>query len=165
MVLGIGTTPTGDRGVSPVLAEIIMVGIAIVLAFLVAPAVLNIAQSVGLVAPMASLTVDLDVADSNVTLIHEGGDALVDNDTRILLTNQSSGTALEFIPDGGPTTWTAGEQIVLSTNDGRLSGSQGGWTGRTADGERFDLAEGHRYTVKIIDTNSQKPVFRRDVVA
>lgn len=154
-----------DRGVSPVLGEIIMVGLAIVLAFLIAPAVLNIAQSAGLIAPMASVSVDLDVADSNVTLTHRGGDVLIANDTQILVTNQSSGTTLVFEPNGSRTAWRPEDVVILSTNEGRMSGPDSGWSGQTVKGGRFNLSEGHQYTVKIIDTNSQKPVFKRDVLA
>ncbi|GEM_PF-4325525 len=104
-----------EKGVSPVVGTLIMVAIAVILAaFFV--------SSVGAidlpgVTPVANVGVDNFGDDTNnITLIHEGGDDLNYNDTRIIITdsndNTDSATLNELVSEDDR--WSVGERKTFS---------------------------------------------------
>ena len=71
-----------DRGVSPVIGVILMVAITVILAAVIGTFVLGLGDSLGDNQPTAQLSVSL--SGDNVTLDHNGGDALVVDDLRVV---------------------------------------------------------------------------------
>jgi flagellin-like protein len=66
---------TDDRAVSPVIGVILMVAITVILAAVIGTFVLGLGQNVQST-PQASFNFDFDESVKNVTVTHNGGDAL-----------------------------------------------------------------------------------------
>lgn len=73
---------TDDRAVSPVIGVILMVAITVILAAVIGTFVLGLGDSLGDQQPTAQLSVE-SVDGDNVTISHNGGDALVVDDLRV----------------------------------------------------------------------------------
>lgn len=113
-----------DRGASPVVAVVLLVGVTVVCAAAVGSLLFGQAGAITEPAPRASLS--LSVTDDRISLVHEGGDALDASQLRLRvgvngtpLTHQPPVpffSAQGFVPGpSGPfnsasdPTWTAGE--------------------------------------------------------
>ena len=87
---------SNDRAVSPVIGVILMVAITVILAAVIGTFVLDLGQSAGQSAPQASLQVETDSASGNFTITHKGGDALADENTRIVIRNETGSGSITF---------------------------------------------------------------------
>lgn len=113
-----------DRGVSPVVAVVLLVGVTVVVAAAVGTALLGQAAALGDPAPRASLSIT--ASGDRISVVHESGDALDVRDLRLRIS--VNGTPLTHQPpvpffsargfEPGPTgpfnsasdpAWTAGE--------------------------------------------------------
>ena len=68
-----------ERAVSPVIGVILMVAITVILAAVIGTFVLGLGDNVES-APSAQLSIEYDDDDENLTVFHEGGDALNENE-------------------------------------------------------------------------------------
>jgi flagellin-like protein len=75
MISKIKAVLSDDRGVSPVIGVILMVAITVILAAVIGTFVLGLGDSLQQ-APQAQLDAEFDSGDSEIDLVHNGGDAL-----------------------------------------------------------------------------------------
>jgi len=146
---------SSDRGVSPVIGVILMVAITVILATVIGAVVLDFGNSAGDSAPSASLDVDVNSTENGVVIDHTGGDSLNLDQTRILV-DDTSGNQVEYTDGSG--TFSVG-------NKGALNGASG-----SADGDlsfntapTFDTASDGQITITIIDTESQRQIYKTTV--
>ena len=78
-----------ERAVSPVIGVILMVAITVILAAVIGTFVLGLGDSLGDSQPTAQLSVE-DVSDDEVTISHNGGDALVVDDLRVTVDDEEA---------------------------------------------------------------------------
>lgn len=164
---------TPDRGVSPVIGVILMVAVTVVLAAVVGTFVLDLGQTAGRGAPSASLRVTADAATDNVTITHTGGDGLADGRTRLTVTNETDGTDLTFEAGATNELFSVGDQVVVNTTvpgggPATIGSSGDAFSARAVEGgEYFDggVRRGMRYTVRVVDTASQRVIFETTVTA
>ena len=160
-----------DRGVSPVIGVILMVAITVVLAAVIGTYVLDFGGTAGAVAPSASLSVRADAGHDAFTVTHRGGDALDARRTRIIVVAAadrstdvwSAANASHVLSAGGVATVNVSAETVDWDGDGQVDfGSEQFDT----HGGGFDAVEtGHRYTVRIVDTDTRRVVFETTVTA
>lgn len=101
-----------ERAVSPVIGVILMVAITVILAAVIGAFVLGLGDQVGNTAPSASFDYDWNSSNTNLTITHDGGDAL-DNST-ITITINGDEAAEQFSVD----TITAGDQVEVNETTG-----------------------------------------------
>lgn len=152
---GYRSAEASDRlRVSPVLSALLMVSITVVFV-----AVLGV-FSLGFIngtnsSPQATFSTELDVAEDRIIIQHLGGDPLAPQHTSIVVINESTGVRLEFTSSRTQDTFEVGESLVISTSEGTLSG----WV--LDSGElTFDIRSGVTYTIQIVDTRSQRVIYR-----
>ncbi len=80
-----------ERAVSPVIGVILMVAITVILAAVIASFVFGIGSKAPKAAPQASLQASA-VNDSAITITHQGGDSILWNDIKIIVTNSTGGS-------------------------------------------------------------------------
>lgn len=98
----------GNRGVSPVIGEILMVILAVILAAVISSFVLGIGGDMD-ETPQASL--QFDEVNDNIT--HNGGDTLEDEDYHLVLANGTVITHDGALPPGE--TWNVGDGSIAQT--------------------------------------------------
>lgn len=153
-----------DRAVSPVIGVILMVAITVILAAVIGTFVLDLGQSAGNAAPQASLSVQLDATNEELTISHEGGDALVASESRLVLENESGAGSATFEDGGDPDTFAVGDEVVVSTDTGTVN--TGTWDSYATDGsDTFNITSGSRYSVTVIDLETQRVIFETSVTA
>jgi len=157
-----------DRAVSPVIGVILMVAITVILAAVIGTFVLGLGENMQNTAPTASVSLS-DASDGYVgsgasaadmfVLSHDGGDALTQEDTKVVIRNsdgsvvatwdQGWGAAdLELRLNGQTSDWSSGE---YSTGDSLTVHDTDG------DGSTTALAGGD-YEVQVIDKDSGNTV-------
>ena len=146
---------SSDRGVSPVIGVILMVAITVILATVIGAVVLDFGNSAGDSAPSASLDVDVNSTSDGVVIEHTGGDSLSLDQTRILV-DDTSGSQSEFSSGSG--TFSVGDRGAL---DGGSTSGQGDLS--SLSGSNFDTASGGQITITIIDTESQRQIYKTTV--
>ncbi|OKY78688.1 MAG: Pilin/Flagellin PilA family [Candidatus Methanohalarchaeum thermophilum] len=137
------------EGVSPVIGVILMVAITVIMAAIVAGFVFGVIQTPQ-ATPTASITIDDFTTgngnDGEITLLHQSGDALVLNDTEIVVYNSTDGDQM------------LSKNLDTLVNDGETAGDLGGdgsWdTGERLVLENLNITAGKDYEVRIIDTSS-----------
>lgn len=137
-----------------------MVAITVILATVIGAIVLDFGNNAGESAPSASLDIDADASNDNVTIEHIGGDSLNTGETRILVDNGS--TTLEYSADGDDT-FAVGDTGTLNTsspdaNDALSALSPPG-------SGTIDITTGDQITVTVIDTDSQRQIYKTTVTA
>lgn len=110
-----------DRGVSPVIGVILMVAITVILAAVIGTFVIGIGDDVE-AAPQAQLSIDSVDGDTNVSIEHNGGDALDPDDLTLRFDDEDAvndSTELGFFDDLGleEGDFSAGDSVEL-THDG-----------------------------------------------
>ena len=161
-----------ERAVSPVIGVILMVAITVILAAVIGTFVLDLGQSAGVTAPQASLSVSANTNSENISISHNGGDGLDSGQTRIIVTNESNSESI---------TWNeqaAGTSSILSVGTTAKIDLDGGnridWNGDgsyeilTQDSGTWTasgLNQGARYTVQLIDVESQRVIFETTITA
>lgn len=139
-----------DRGASPVVAAILLVGVTVVVAAGVGTVLLGQAAALDDPAPRASLS--LSAAGDRVSLVHETGDALDVRDLRLRVA--VNGTALARQP---PVPFFSARGFRPGPTGPFNSASDPAWTAgetasfRVADTNRPTLRPGARVTVEVYD--------------
>lgn len=157
-----------DRAVSPVIGVIIMVAITVILAAVIASMTLGLGDSVGQTGPQASFNVDAATASNgDLTLNHEGGDALHSDRTRVVVT--VGGDEYTYEPTGTDTTIGVGQSATFSFGGSKLAGPSTGafnaYSDTTTTGADHTITSGETVKVKLIDTESQTVVYEGEVTA
>ena len=106
---------TEDRGVSPVIGVILMVAITVILAAVIGAFVLGLGDQASNTAPQASFSFDYDNAENGtVTVTHEGGDTIPDNELNLTASGDGIGEYSENWE--GPV--SAGSSDTIDGGDG-----------------------------------------------
>ena len=149
-----------DRAVSPVIGVILMVAITVILAAVIGTFVLGLGDSLGDNQPTAQLSASIDYDGDNISIEHNGGDAIAANELSVIVNYDgdrfaSDGTyderftvGDEFVAEVGHTN----ESVTSSGDDVRIrvihDGSQSTLLDRTVDvtdelvlGNEFPLTE------------------------
>ena len=169
-------TVDGDRAVSPVIGVILMVAITVILATVIGAVVLDFGNSAGDSAPSASLSVDADTADDQINIEHTGGDTLDSSQTRTIV--EVGGSSETFPTEStNQTTLSVGSTAVIE-----LQSDGGGSPPALTENFDFDgdgtvdvdpnngddigaLNPGDQITITIIDTESQRQIYKTTVTA
>lgn len=163
--------------VSPVIGVILMVAITVILAAVIGTFVLGLGDQVGSSAPQATLNLDASSGDpSEINLEHNGGDGLHSDNTRMVIEYGSiSWTVNPGSPDD---VFSVGDSVTISISqididgDGIADKTQmsvgSGWSGFSAvdhTGTDDTISSGNAVSVKIIDTKSQKVIYKSEITA
>ena len=81
---------TDDRAVSPVIGVILMVAITVILAAVIGTFVLGLGDSLGDNQPTAQLSVDIDYENDNISVEHNGGDAIADEELTMVINHNNT---------------------------------------------------------------------------
>jgi len=97
-----------DRAVSPVIGVILMVAITVILAAVIGTFVLGLGDQVQQTTPQASFDFDYAAGNANsVTVSHEGGDTLTDENSESIEVTSGSDT----------TTWASGSSFSITAGN------------------------------------------------
>ena len=111
---------TDDDAVSPVIGVILMVAITVILAAVIGTFVLGLGNQVQSTTPQTQFTFDEDSSNNEITITHDGGDPVDENNVEIVDSNDNGGTTS---PDfSGGTEITAGSSF---TDTGYTDGTSG----------------------------------------
>ncbi len=145
-----------DRGVSPVIGVILMVAITVILAAVIGTFVLDLGQSAGNQAPSASLTVTSDAGDHVFNVSHKGGDALIAENTRVVISNETNEISYTASDSDN---FAVGDEIGFDVND-----SSSTWMSSSSGGPfELDGDTDYQYDVQFIDLESQRVIFETRV--
>ena len=100
-----------DRGVSPVIGVILMVAITVILAADIGTFVLGLGDSLGDNQPTAQLGVSADTGTDNVTISHNGGDAIPEENLRVTIDGNDQTNAFN-----GTGTFSVGDEETFETD-------------------------------------------------
>jgi len=146
------------RAVSPVIGVILMVAITVILAAVIGTFVLGLGENVSNTTPQAQLS--MSVTGQNITIDHNGGDAIAADTIKIKVQNDSKSSTWDFT---NTTELGVGDSALINMDNGNVywpDDGTGNVTGNSAPG--FTLSSGS-YTVKIIDTESQQLIASQKV--
>jgi len=111
-----------ERAVSPVIGVILMVAVVVVLAAVVTGFVFGIGDDLGDAQPTVDVQFDYDATNGNMTILHDGGDQLTDENVgRLEVTGPNPVAAFELGASAGSVSGadsigsapiTAGDEIV-----------------------------------------------------
>ena len=149
-----------ERGLSPVVGVVLLVGITLLLAAVGGAFALGLADTEQ-PAPQAVLNVQADAYADQVRIRHVSGDALSADRTRVVW--ELDGERYVTSPAGDTETSLLVGQTTTATFDGSTD-AQGQWWPFPSPGE-YNLAAGDEVTVTVYDTASNKPVFQDTVQA
>ena len=154
-----------ERAVSPVIGVILMVAITVILAAVIGAFVLQLGDSVSQTAPQASIGVDSISADDNqIVLRHSGGDTIEWADTDLIVANaNSSQNDLRWNAPGDEALSPAGSATVNTTAPDLRTNSTNNLP--TTSGGSYNLAEGDRLTITLLDKSSGEIIFEREIRA
>jgi flagellin-like protein len=163
-----------NRAVSPVIGVILMVAITVILAAVIGTFVLGLGGALQESAPSATVTIqdhpdgiDADTADQNLFNInHQSGDEIAGEDLRITVRNESTNTLVAEWqggnwdnPEGANTGDTFnGDASGLSTGDFIGTGDRITITGDERSGTPAEYYVDSRYTISLIDTNTDQTI-------
>lgn len=150
----------GERAVSPVIGVILMVAITVILAAIIGTLVMDMVGDTGSAAPQASLSVDVNPANDNVTFTHNGGDTLHSQETRIII--EVAGDEQTIETTANDSTLGVGSSAEFDLQNG--VGPSGSWSEFSApSGVAID--PGDTVIVKLVDTESQNVFFETETTA
>jgi len=168
-------TADGDRAVSPVIGVILMVAITVILATVIGAVVLDFGNSAGDSAPKASLQVNPDAANDEIDIDHTGGDSLDNTNTRIIV---EIGSTQTFDTPSSSEVLNVGETAVIdlqNSTDNTDSNAFIDWNNDDTVDNAIDynpgastlgaLSSGDQITITIIDTESQRQIYKTTVTA
>ena len=148
-----------EKAVSPVIGVILMVAITVILAAVIASFVFGIGSKAPKAAPQVSLQASA-VSDSKITIAHQGGDSILWNNTKIIVTssteswyaklryNSTSGNvetttdsslSVSAVNPSNPQYFDPGEQVTISP---ATAGTTFGSSGQTVNVKVIDTASG-----------------------
>ena len=147
-----------DDAVSPVIGVILMVAITVILAAVIATFVLGLGEQVSSTAPQASFNFQFEEldsdADGNLTITHDGGDAVKANQLYLRGQNGSNAdTGFQFdntwkdMLDGNPSGYTS---KVSGTASGKI-----GSTSSVTGGDYLELGIGTDGQLRLIYESQQ----------
>lgn len=114
-----------DRGVSPVIGVILMVAITVILAAVIGTFVLGLGQDMSTSAPNAQLSLSDGDGTQNVSIEHNGGDAIDSEEISVLVEGSVEEGATLNEPDGGEMdVLEAGEQGYLDLGTDEHDGNE-----------------------------------------
>lgn len=162
------TEPNADRGISPVIGAALMITITVLLAAAVGATTLGLGGEALKDVPQASLSVDASPGADEIVIIHEGGDGLDAERTRLIIS--VAGTEASFDATSSSTVLTVGSSAVVDTaGDDRVDWDGDGSVESYSPSAGADvlppLSPGDRITVKLIDVESQTTFFETSVTA
>lgn len=160
---------TDTRAVSSVVAIILMIAITVILAGVIAGFAMSSGDKAE-TAPSASLSVTADTANNHFVIGHNGGDTLENARTRLMLINESSGNAYTIDTGSAPDPFSVGDELIVTVESGdvRVSTDSDVWTGRSTAGAAMSgqkIVPRFRYTVRVIDTETQQIIAESTVTA
>lgn len=147
-----------ERAVAPLISVMLMVLLTVVIASVVGTFVMDVSRDGVDSPPRTSISVRTDTGNHTITVQHEGGDPLVDSETTVRVTNESSGRTLTFLAGTGDAVFSTSDRFEIHVDIG--TGAElvdGPWATRTADGS-MTLATGVAYTVRFIDTETDRTI-------
>jgi FlaG/FlaF family flagellin (archaellin) len=132
--------------------------------------VLDLGQSAGKSAPSASLTVSTDTTTESIEVQHKGGDTLQSENTKVIVTNESTGNTVTFEGANVSTTLSVGGKANASFANSRLDFDNSGSPEKAdypvpGSPSFTGLEDGVQYSVQLIDTESQRVIFETTVTA
>ena len=156
---------------SPVIGVILMVAITVILAAVMGTFVLDLGQETRDESPSASLSVESNryggASDTgSITISHRGGDGLNAERIRLVVTNESSGVESDWAVSAGTDVFSVGDEVVIdvSVTPNAMTGTA--WGSRPGpDTDITGIQSGIRYTVTLIDVDSQRIIFEATVTA
>jgi flagellin-like protein len=170
----ISDTADGDRAVSPVIGVILMVAITVILATVIGAIVLDFGNNAGETAPSASLSVDASTSSDTVTIEHTGGDSLDSEQTRVIVEVNDTSVTLDETNSANATTLAVGTDAIIDFNTKSGTGEGINWDSSTSP-EEFNyyeapagigaLSAGDTVTITIIDTDTQRQIYKTTVTA
>lgn len=139
---------------SPILGALLMVAVTVLFVAVLGTFSFGIAYGTA-DSPQVSLSTELDVPGNQVNIIHNGGESLSPDRTRIAIINESDGRTIELaaVRDGA-NDFEVGDKIFITTTTGSIDG----WS-LDSGSTTFELRSGITYTVKIYDTKSELSVY------
>jgi flagellin-like protein len=159
---------TEDRGVSPVIGVILMVAITVILAAVIGAFVLQLGDNVSNTAPQASIGVEEIDADKNKTILrHSGGDTIEWSDTDLIVENTNN--SKDTLRWNGPTedAWSPAQNVEFRTGNGSFAtlNTTAGVETFQDDGNHYNLEDGDRLTITLLDKSSGEIIFEREIRA
>ncbi len=144
-----------EKAVSPVIGVILMVAITVILAAVIGSFVLGFGGETA-AAPQATLQMNINSANDNITLQHNGGDGINLAQTRIVITRadstltvtSSTNVVLAVGNESYITTSTSSTQEVDWNGDGS--------TDSASFSSDIDISSGDVVRVRLIDTETQR---------
>jgi len=158
--------PNDTRGVSPVIGVILMVAITVILAAVIGTFVLGLGENVSSTTPQAQLSMSVS-SGNNITIDHNGGDAIAADSVDIKVVNSSGGSFT--VSPTNPDELSVGDSAIINTSDvnNKVAISWPSTVGPApidgTAGDSFNLTAGNTYTVKLIDTESQQLIASQKV--
>lgn len=142
-----------DRGVSPVVGAVLMVGITVILAAAIGAMVLDMGTTAE-PAPQASLSATVDAGTDELTLTHRGGDGLPSTRIRLVVTGDDDRIVLG--PASPPTVLRVGGTVTVDVAAANVT--SGTW-GAMAGAGGFPVEPGDRLSALVVDERAQRVVF------
>jgi len=102
-----------DRGVSPVIGVILMVAITVILAAVIGTFVLGLGDSLNQ-APQAQIDVEGDASADEITISHDGGDAIPTSELSITFDDGSDSDTVDNPSLGDDDTFSVGDSGTFS---------------------------------------------------
>ena len=113
------SAPTDDRGVSPVIGVILMVGLTVLLATVLGTVVLDFTGEISEQPPQAAFEYEFDTAGDDVTITHVSGDRIDSETIRIMVGGDEAISSADpgFQGTGWAGSVRAGDTIRLGDNE------------------------------------------------
>jgi FlaG/FlaF family flagellin (archaellin) len=138
-----------------------MVAITVILAAVIGTFVLDLGQKAMNSPPQASLSVDTDTSGDTITIEHVGGDGLDAAQTRVVITNESSGQEITFPPASSTDVLAVGDTFEVDVTGPTTSG----WSVGSSTDTFPSVQSGLSYTIQLTDMDSDQIVFETTVTA
>ena len=140
-----------DRAVSPVIGVILMVAITVILAAVIGTFVLGLGDSLGDNQPTAQIGVDIDQAESDITIEHNGGDSIEAGALSVIITGENNDGNAVRVEENDV---FADRFNVGAANEGNFSGD-----------ENTEFAEGTDIRVRVVHEPSDSIIVDRTIQA
>lgn len=150
------------RSLSIVFGLVLMSATTVFVGAVVGSFVLGLGEDVQQSAPQAVLEVTaVDDDGGQVRFVHENGDALHSNRTKVLISR--GGRTDAFVPSEEGGTLTAGDETTYNVASDVWTGSWRGYD-QPVSSTLSGLQRGQYVTVTLVDTESEQIVYRETVV-
>lgn len=141
-----------------------MVAITVVMAAAVGTLVLDLGGTTADSTPQATLQVTVDPTTDHLNVSHRGGDGIDASRSRLVVTAETTGDRVTFAATADPDVFRVGGVVAIDALDANVtSPTWGSMTASPSSG--FTVESGQQYSVRLIDTRSQRIVFEATVTA